>query len=204
MHARARLLGVSAADAAEALEVVPPGRWWQWLAEVVVRLGPRLAPLQGRGQHVLVVLRVAAHVVDDGRELPLAQRTHRPHLGPLQQTREAELVETRVRHGLVVDVSEADGTRLLVAVRRGAAVHSVQTPGSPLGSLLPAPLAGRGRGRRSFRSRRNKLRCRRALINLDTGTGSVLCILHDYLLVFNSVTGSNYLFVHYLQHFKCT
>ena len=149
--------------------------------------------LQGRRQHVLVVLRVAAHVVDDGGELPLAQRTHRPHLGPLQQTGEAELVETRVRHGLVVDVPEADGTRLLVAVWGGAAVHSVQTPGPPLGSLLPTPLVGQGRGWRSFRPRWNKLRCRGALVNLDTGTGSVLCILHDYLLFFNSVTGSNYL-----------
>ena len=58
-----------------------------------------------------------------------------PCLRPLQKTREAELVETRVRHGLVVDVTKTDGARLLVAVGGGA---SVKTLGPPLRPLLPS------------------------------------------------------------------
>ena len=63
-------------------------------------------------QFIFVIILVTADIVNDGGELTLAQGTHSPHLGPLQQTRETELVETRVGHGLVVNITQTDGTRL--------------------------------------------------------------------------------------------
>ena len=99
---------------------------------------------------VLVILSLRPHVVNDGSELPLAERANCLHFGPLQEAGEAELVAAGVSHGLVVQLPQADGAQL-VPVRRGRA--SIKGLGSPLAGLLVIfPSGGAGGWGRSFGS----------------------------------------------------
>merc|ERR1719433_1525323 len=50
---------------------------------------------------VLVKFSLRPHVVNDGGELPLAQRADGLHLGPLQEAGETELVPAGICDGLV-------------------------------------------------------------------------------------------------------
>jgi hypothetical protein len=60
---------------------------------------------------VLVIIIIRSDVVNDVGELALAERALCLHLGPLQETGEAELVEAGVGERLVVQLTQADRTR---------------------------------------------------------------------------------------------
>ena len=110
--------------------------------------------------------------MDDGGELPLAQRADGLHLGPLQEAGETELVPAGICDGLVVQLSQTNRTQL-VAIRRGGA-PSVQRLGSPLTALLVVFPSGRGGcWGWSFRARWHVLRCGGAVVQLNAGAGTV-------------------------------
>lgn len=72
-------------------------------------LGEHQIVVQGLLHQVLLELALALHIVYDGLEALLAQRTLCLDLAPLQEAVETELMEARVRETLVLVRAQADG-----------------------------------------------------------------------------------------------